>query len=90
MGAGADTVHEQGDVTLAGVHVMNVLHGAPSVIGWALEERYSFGMLNTALRLTGTVPDAYLDLHAHMLLAAINESALLVARSGDHATAEAA
>jgi hypothetical protein len=63
-------------------------------MGWerwrALEERYSFGMLKTALQLTGAVPDAYLDLHAHMLLAAVNESALLVARGGDHTTAEAA
>jgi AcrR family transcriptional regulator len=83
-------------IRLAGDPVIQriVLIDAPSVMGWerwrALEERYSFGMLKTALRRTGTVPDAYLDLHAHMLLAAINESALLVARGGDHTTAKAA
>ncbi|MFB4281129.1 TetR/AcrR family transcriptional regulator [Nonomuraea sp. MTCD27] len=83
-------------IRLAGDPVVQriVLIDAPSVLGWerwrALEERHSFGMLKSALQATGAVPPEFLDLHAHMLLAAVNESALLVARGGDHATAEAA
>ncbi|MFC5831954.1 TetR/AcrR family transcriptional regulator [Nonomuraea insulae] len=83
-------------IRLAGDPVIKriVLIDAPSVLGWerwrAMEERYSFGMLKGALRATGSVRPEFLDLHAHMLLAAINESALLVARGGDHPTAEAA
>ncbi|GAA3686446.1 TetR/AcrR family transcriptional regulator [Nonomuraea antimicrobica] len=71
-----------------------VLTDAPAVLGWerwrAMEERYSFGMLKAALDATGAVPAEFLDLHAHMLLAAVNESVLMVARGGDQATAEAA
>ncbi|WP_043616036.1 TetR/AcrR family transcriptional regulator [Nonomuraea candida] len=83
-------------IRLAGDPVVKriVLIDAPAVLGWerwrALEERYSFGMLKSALEASGAVPAEFLDLHAHMLLAAVNESALLVARGGDHATAEAA
>ncbi|GAA3580118.1 TetR/AcrR family transcriptional regulator [Nonomuraea rosea] len=71
-----------------------VLIDAPAVLGWerwrAMEERYSFGMLKAALAATRAVPAEFLDLHAHMLLAAINESVLMVARGGDRRTAEAA
>ncbi|PZG19163.1 TetR/AcrR family transcriptional regulator [Nonomuraea aridisoli] len=83
-------------IRLAGDPVIKriVLLDAPAVLGWerwrAMEERYSFGMLKAALQATGAIPAAFLDLHAHMLLAAVNESALLVARGGDHRTAEAA
>jgi AcrR family transcriptional regulator len=83
-------------VRLAGDPVVQrlVLIDAPSVMGWekwrAMEERYSFGGLKLTLEATRTVPAEYLDLHAHMLLAAINESALLVARGGDRAAAETA
>jgi AcrR family transcriptional regulator len=83
-------------IRLAGDPVIQriVLIDAPSVLGWekwrAMEERYSFGMLKGALRTTGAIPADFLDLHAHMLLAAINESALLVARGGARETAEAA
>ncbi|MEV1171267.1 TetR/AcrR family transcriptional regulator [Nonomuraea sp. NPDC049784] len=83
-------------ISLAGDPVIKrlVLIDAPSVMGWerwrAMEERYSFGMLKAALEATGAVPAEFLDLHAHMLLAAVNESALLVARGGDHDTAVAA
>ncbi|MFD1540246.1 TetR/AcrR family transcriptional regulator [Nonomuraea guangzhouensis] len=83
-------------IRLAGDPVIQriVLIDAPSVLGWqqwrALEERYSFGSLKLALQATDAVPAEFLDLHAHMLLAAINESALLVARGGDRDTAEAA
>ncbi|WP_157250039.1 TetR/AcrR family transcriptional regulator [Nonomuraea typhae] len=71
-----------------------VVIDAPAVLGWerwrAMEERYAFGMLKAALGATGAVPEESLDIHAHMLLAAINESILLVARGGDHAAAERA
>ncbi|MDR8410678.1 TetR/AcrR family transcriptional regulator [Nonomuraea sp. 3-1Str] len=85
-------------VRLAGDPVVRriVLIDAPSVLGWerwrAMEERYAFGMLKAALQATKAVPEEFADLHAHMLLAAINESALLVARGGDPeaAAAEAA
>ncbi|MFC4114704.1 TetR/AcrR family transcriptional regulator [Nonomuraea zeae] len=83
-------------IRLAGDPVIQriVLIDAPAVLGWqrwrAMEERYSFGMLKAALAATRTVPREFLDLHAHMLLAAINESVLLVARGGERSTAEAA
>ncbi|MFI6738092.1 TetR/AcrR family transcriptional regulator [Nonomuraea sp. NPDC050451] len=83
-------------ISLAGDPVIKriVLIDAPSVMGWerwrAMEERYSFGMLKAALGATGAVPAEFLDLHAHMLLAAVNESALMVARGGDHTIAVAA
>ncbi|MBB5777977.1 TetR/AcrR family transcriptional regulator [Nonomuraea jabiensis] len=83
-------------ISLAGDPVIQriVLIDAPAVMGWerwrAMEERYSFGMLKAALGATGAVPAAFLDLHAHMLLAAVNESALMVARGGDPTTAMAA
>ncbi|NUW38138.1 TetR/AcrR family transcriptional regulator [Nonomuraea sp. SMC257] len=71
-----------------------VLIDAPSVLGWerwrAMEERYAFGMLKAALQAARAVPEEFTDLHAHMLLAAINESALLVARGGGPEAAEAA
>ncbi|MEV4012902.1 TetR/AcrR family transcriptional regulator [Nonomuraea angiospora] len=83
-------------ISLAGDPVIQriVLIDAPAVMGWerwrAMEERYSFGMLKAALGATGAVPAEFLDLHAHMLLAAVNESALMVARGGDPTTAVAA
>lgn len=83
-------------IRLAGDPVVRriVLVDAPSVLGWerwrAMEERYAFGMIKAALRATGAVPEPFLDLHAHMLLGAINESALLVARGGGAEQAEAA
>ncbi|NUO97540.1 MAG: TetR/AcrR family transcriptional regulator [Nonomuraea sp.] len=83
-------------IRLAGDPVIRriVLIDAPAVLGWerwrAMEERYSFGMLKAALQASGAVPAEFVDLHAHMLLAAVNESALLVARGGDTKVAEAA
>jgi AcrR family transcriptional regulator len=75
-----------------------LLIDAPSVLGWerwrALEEEYALGMTKAALRRVaadGRLPADLADLFAHMLLAAINEIALLIARSGDveAATAQA-
>ncbi|WP_219470872.1 TetR/AcrR family transcriptional regulator [Nonomuraea rhizosphaerae] len=83
-------------IKLAGDPVIQriILIDAPSVLGWeawrAMEERYSFGGLKFALESTRAVPAEFVDLYAHMLLAAINETALLVARGGDRETAEAA
>ncbi|MEW9552009.1 TetR/AcrR family transcriptional regulator [Nonomuraea sp. NPDC050783] len=80
-------------IELAGDPVIRqiVLIDAPAVLGWerwrALEERHSFGMLKATLGRTGLVPERFVDLHAHMLLAAVNESALLVARGGDQRAA---
>jgi AcrR family transcriptional regulator len=83
-------------IRLAGDPVIQriLLIDAPSVLGWekwrAMEERYAFGGLKAVLRATGAVPEEFADLHAHMLLAAINECALLVSRGGDPEKAEAA
>ncbi|MFD1930007.1 MULTISPECIES: TetR/AcrR family transcriptional regulator [Nonomuraea] len=83
-------------VRLAGDPVIQriVLIDAPSVLGWEkwreVEARHAFGMLKGALRATGAVPGDHLDLYAHMLLAAVNEMALLVARTGKTEEAERA
>ncbi|MCO6010309.1 TetR/AcrR family transcriptional regulator [Actinoallomurus purpureus] len=67
-----------------------LLIDAPSVIGWerwrALEEKYALGMTKEALRLVadaGRLPAEFVDAFAHMLLAALNEMALMIARSED-------
>ncbi|MFC4052705.1 TetR family transcriptional regulator [Actinomadura syzygii] len=79
-------------VRLAGDPVVRriVLIDAPSVLGWQrwreIEERYGFGMVKTALRAVadqGALPADLVDPFAHMLLAALNETALTVARSTD-------
>ncbi|MEU7895864.1 TetR/AcrR family transcriptional regulator [Nonomuraea sp. NPDC049152] len=71
-----------------------VLIDAPSVLGWEkwreVEARHAFGMLKGALRATKAVQDDHLEVYAHMLLAAINEIALLVARTGKTEKAERA
>lgn len=71
-----------------------VLIDAPSVLGWerwrAMEEKYAFGMLKAALQAADVVPADQVDVHAHMLLAAINEIALLAARTENTQEAEAA
>ncbi|TYB49721.1 TetR/AcrR family transcriptional regulator [Actinomadura chibensis] len=83
-------------VRLAGDPVVRriVLIDAPSVLGWQrwreIEERYGFGMVKTALRAVadqGTLPADLVDPFAHMLLAALNETALTVARSADRPAA---
>ncbi|WP_214415937.1 TetR/AcrR family transcriptional regulator [Sphaerisporangium fuscum] len=80
-------------IRLAGDPVVRriLLIDAPSVIGWErwreMEERYVFGLLRAALHATGAVPSELLDVFAHSLLAALNEIALLIARSDDPAQA---
>jgi AcrR family transcriptional regulator len=62
----------------------------PSVVGWTrwreLDEQYTLGGLRRNLQLIaddGRLPAADVDVLAHMLLAAVNEAALLIARSDD-------
>ncbi|MBO3746026.1 TetR/AcrR family transcriptional regulator [Streptosporangiaceae bacterium NEAU-GS5] len=76
-------------IRLAGDPVVQriLLIDAPAVIGWwrwrELESRYAFGMLRAGLSATGAFEPELTDVFAHTLLAAINEIALLVARSDD-------
>jgi AcrR family transcriptional regulator len=71
-----------------------VLIDAPSVVGWQrwreIDEGNSFGLLKAALGAAaerGLVPTGSVDVLAHMLLAAMIEVALVIARAED--TAEA-
>lgn len=63
---------------------------APAVVGWqqwrAIDERYAFGLLKGGLQAAaaaGRVRADVVDVLAHMLLAALAEVALVVARAGD-------
>jgi AcrR family transcriptional regulator len=67
---------------------------APAVVGWekwrGTDERHGFGMMKHGLELlaeAGHVRPELVDVLAHMLLAALVELALLVARSDDPAAA---
>ncbi|HEY3682093.1 MAG TPA: TetR/AcrR family transcriptional regulator [Streptosporangiaceae bacterium] len=71
-----------------------VLIDAPSVLGWQrwreVEERYGLGGTKLMLRriaAAGRLSERYADPFAHMLLAALNETAILIARSDDAAKA---
>ena len=82
-------------VRLAGDPVVRrvVLVDAPAVVGWhrwrEIEERHGFGLLKTALQEVAAqerFPAERVEVFAHMLLAAMNEVALLIARrDGDPA-----
>jgi hypothetical protein len=70
---------------------------APSVVGWekwrGTDERHGFGMMKHALESlaeAGHVRPELVDVLAHMLLAALVEVALLIARSDDPAAAKRA
>jgi AcrR family transcriptional regulator len=70
---------------------------APSVVGWekwrGTDERHGFGMMKHALESlaeAGHVRAELVDVLAHMLLAALVEAALLIARSDDPAAAKKA
>jgi AcrR family transcriptional regulator len=77
-------------ITIAGDPVVQriVLIDAPAVLGWqrwrATEERHALGLIRGALRAIardgGLAPDL-VDVFSHVVLATINEIALLVARS---------
>jgi AcrR family transcriptional regulator len=79
-------------VELAGDPVVQqvVLIDAPSVLGWdkwrEVEEAHALGMVKAALAAvaeTGALAPELVDMFAHVLLASMNEIALLVARSDD-------
>jgi AcrR family transcriptional regulator len=71
-----------------------VLMDAPAVLGWQkwreIEARHGFGLLKAALLATverGRMRKDLLDVFAHILLAALIEIALMVARADDPANA---
>ncbi len=73
-----------------------VLLDAPGVVGWErwreIDERHSLGAVRVSLRRIAGVsglPSALVDIHAHVLLAALTEVALLIARADDAAEATA-
>jgi AcrR family transcriptional regulator len=77
-------------VELAGDPVVQrvLLIDAPSVLGWerwrALEERHALGLVKgvlAAIAEQGDLDPALIDVFSHVILASINEIALLVARS---------
>jgi AcrR family transcriptional regulator len=79
-------VHLAGDPVVQRV----LLVDAPAVLGWerwrALEERHALGLIKAALGAIaeqGDLDAALIDVLSHVILASINEIALLVARS-DH------
>jgi AcrR family transcriptional regulator len=66
------------------------LTDAPAVLGWQrwrqIDEKYGFGAMKAALQLAvdaGQLQPQPVDLLAHMLIAALGEAALVVARSDD-------
>ena len=74
-----------------------VLIDPPSVVGWTrwreIDERHTLGGIRVSLQriaATGRLPDDQVDLLAHMLLAAVNEAALMIARADDPKAALAA
>jgi hypothetical protein len=64
-----------------------LFRSAPAVLGWhrwrAIEEAHGLGALKLVLGATGRVDPALNDAFAHMLLAALNETALQVAAADD-------
>ena len=84
-------------IQLAGDPVVQriVLIDAPAVLGWerwrAIEEQHALGNIKLVMQIAadeGRVPPALVDQFAHILLATINELALLIARSDDTAAAQ--
>ncbi|MEU4247281.1 TetR/AcrR family transcriptional regulator [Amycolatopsis sp. NPDC026612] len=70
-----------------------MLIDAPAVLGWQrwreLDERRALGKIKAALRRDGRIPAARVDLFAHVLLAGMNEVAMVLARAEDHPGAAA-
>ena len=65
-----------------------ILIDAPSVLGWekwrAIDARHGFGLLKSALSVasaTGALPEVLVETYAHMLLAALIEVAMMIARA---------
>jgi AcrR family transcriptional regulator len=72
-----------------------MLIDAPSVIGWArwrqIDEEYSFGVVKEGLRAAAKrnlLPEPMIEATGHILLAALNELALLIAMSRDKSKTE--
>jgi AcrR family transcriptional regulator len=71
-----------------------MLIDAPAVLGWQrwreLDEQTTLGVIRGALSYaaeTGRIEQAHVDVFAHILLAAANEVALMIARADDPAAA---
>jgi AcrR family transcriptional regulator len=69
----------------------------PSVVGWTrwreIDEQHTLGGIRVSLQriaAAGRLPEGQVDLLAHMLLAAVNEAALMIARADDPEAALAA
>ncbi|WP_433475737.1 TetR family transcriptional regulator [Spirillospora sp. CA-142024] len=86
-------------IRLAGDAVVRriLLIDAPTVLGWRrwrdIEEQYSLGMLKAVLQeaaTAGRVPARLVEPFAHILLAAGNEMALVIALADDVPAAQAA
>jgi AcrR family transcriptional regulator len=84
-------------VQLAGDPVVRriVLTDAPAVLGWSrwrdIEEQHALGMLKVAMQAAaseGRVRPDLADVYAHMLLATMNELALLIVRAEDRPLAQ--
>ena len=67
---------------------------APSVLGWEkwreIESRYGFGLLKAGLvaaNTKGAIPEPMVDTFSHILLAALNEVGMMVARAANPTTA---
>jgi AcrR family transcriptional regulator len=72
-----------------------VIIDAPAVLGWArwraIEEANALGLLKAAMQVAadeGRIRADLADAFAHVVLATVNELALLIARSEDQATAQ--
>jgi AcrR family transcriptional regulator len=72
-----------------------VLIDAPAVLGWerwrAYEEETALGMIKAAMQVAaeqGRLPAELADAYAHMLLASVNELAMVIARADDQAAAQ--
>jgi AcrR family transcriptional regulator len=79
-----------GDPVVRKISLIN----APAVLGWErwreIDERHGFGLMKEAveaLAREGRVPAELVDVVAHMLLAALVEVAMLIARAEDPAAA---
>jgi AcrR family transcriptional regulator len=72
-----------------------VLIDAPAVLGWerwrAIEEANALGLIKAAMQAAaaeGRVPIELADAFAHMLLATVNELALVIAKAEDQTAAQ--
>jgi AcrR family transcriptional regulator len=83
-------------IRLAGDPVVQqiVLIDAPGVLGWQrwreLDEQHSLGWIRTALAYAaeaGSIDQRHVDAFAHVVRAAANEAAMMIARADDPAAA---